>query len=140
MSIDPITALLDVGKMAITRIWPDPTKQAEEQRKLIEISEAGDLSRLNADVQLLLGQIEVNKIEAASNSLFKSGWRPYVGWICGTGLAYAAILEPIMRFTASVAGYAGEFPVIDTTITMQALMGLLGLGAYRSYEKKNKVN
>ncbi len=140
MSLDPITALLDVGKMAINRIWPDPAKQAEEERRLIELSQKGDLAAMNAEVQLLLGQIEINKAEANHKSIFVAGWRPFVGWIGGLAFAYASILEPLMRFVATVSGYDGEFPIIDTNMTMQVLLGMLGLGLMRSYEKKNGVH
>ena len=138
--IPGIDALFEVGKMAISRIWPDPQQQAVEQRKLAELAQSGDLARMNAEVDLLLGQIEINKIEAQSESMFKSAWRPFIGWVCGFSLAYAAVLEPFMRFVAVQLEYDGTFPVIDTDITLQVLMGLLGLGAYRSYEKVKKVN
>ena len=140
MSIDPITALLDVGKMAINRIWPDPTKQAEEQRKLAELAQNGDLAKMQAEVSLLLGQIEINKVEAAHKSIFIAGWRPFVGWCCGFALCYAAIVEPLMRFIAKMNGYTGAFPVLDTTITMQVLLGMLGLGVMRTREKEKGVH
>lgn len=144
MSFDPLSALFDLGKTAIDKIWPDPHKRAEELRKLEELRQAGDLAKLQAEVNLMLGQIDINKQEAAHHSIFVAGWRPFVGWVGGCGLAYAAIIDPLMRFGAKVwFDYAGEFPVIDTTITMQVLFGLLGLGAYRSYEKTraaDKVN
>jgi len=97
-----------------------------------------DFQKFMADngIKLDLAQIEVNKQEAASVNLFVAGWRPAVGWICGAGLAYAAILEPLARFVAQVAfGYSGAFPAIDTSLTMQILAGMLGLGAMRTYEK-----
>ncbi len=140
MSLDPITVLLDVGKMAINRIWPDPVKQAEEERRLIELSQKGDLAAMNAEVQLLLGQIEINKAEAKHKSIFVAGWRPFVGWVGGLAFAYASILEPLMRFVATINGYEGQFPIIDTNMTMQVLLGMLGLGLMRSYEKKNGVH
>jgi hypothetical protein len=90
--------------------------------------------------ELSLGQIEINKEEAKSSSLFKGGWRPFVGWVCGFALAYVAILEPIARFIASMFGYSGEFPEIDTSITMQVLLGMLGLGALRTREKEKGVS
>jgi hypothetical protein len=87
----------------------------------------------------MVAQTDINKVEAASSSMFVAGWRPFVGWVGGFGLAYAAILEPILRLIATLWGYTGEFPVIDTTITMQILFGLLGLGAMRSYDKVKGV-
>jgi hypothetical protein len=140
MSFDPISALLDLGKSAIDKIWPDPIRRAEEIRKLEELRQAGDLARMSAEVQLLVSQMEINKTEAASKNLFVSGWRPFVGWVCGIGLAYVSIIEPVMRFIATMRGYEGVFPVIDTTLTMQVLIGMLGLGVMRTGEKIKKVN
>lgn len=85
-------------------------------------------------------QIDVNEQEAKSPSLFVSGWRPFVGWACGASLVYVALLEPILRFSAHVIfGYTGSFPDIDTDLTLQVLLGILGLGGLRSYEKINNV-
>ena len=136
MSFDPLTAALDVGKTLIEKIWPDPVKQSEEIRKLQELHQKGDLAILNAEVQLLLGQINVNKTEANHKSIFVAGWRPFVGWVCGFGLLYASVIEPLMRFIATVNDYTGTFPVLDTTITMQVLLGMLGLGLMRTKEKE----
>lgn len=88
-------------------------------------------------IKVQLAQIEVNKEEAKSSSIFVSGGRPACIWIGAIALGYASILEPVMRFAAQVCfGYGGGFPVIDTSITMQLLFALLGLGAMRSYDKK----
>lgn len=140
MSFDPLSALFDLGKTAIEKIWPDPVKRSEELRKLEELKQAGDLAKLQAEVSLMLGQIEINKAEAQHPSVFVAGARPAVMWIGAFGLAYAAIIEPIARFVARVVcDYNGEFPVLDTTITMQVLFGILGLGAYRTFEKTKEV-
>tara|TARA_R110000824_G_scaffold400814_2_gene609422 strand:+ start:448 stop:885 length:438 start_codon:yes stop_codon:yes gene_type:complete len=136
MSFDPLTAALDVGKSLIEKIWPDPVKQSQEIRKLEELHQKGDLAVLNAEVQLLLGQINVNAAEANHKSIFVAGWRPFVGWVCGFGLLYASVIEPLMRFIATVNDYTGSFPVLDTTITMQVLLGMLGLGLMRTKEKE----
>ncbi len=140
MSFDPLSALFDLGKTAIEKIWPDPSKRAEELYKLEKLKQDGDLAKLQAEVSLMLGQIEINKVEAQHPSVFVAGARPAVMWIGAFGLAYAAVIEPIARFAARVVfDYVGEFPVLDTTITMQVLFGILGLGAYRTYEKTKEV-
>lgn len=136
MALDPLTALFEAGKMAVERIWPDPIKRAEEVRKLEEIQQRGNLAELDARVKLLLGQLDINKQEAAHKSIFVAGWRPFIGWCCGFSLLYVSIVEPLMRFTASMYGYTGEFPEIDASITMQVLLGMLGLVASRSYDKQ----
>ena len=125
--------LLGVAEKIIDRVIPD--KAAAEKAKL---EMAATLQ--SQEFQLALGQIEINKAEAASTSLFVSGWRPCVGWICASALGYAAILEPFARFIAKVGfGYAGAFPAIDTMLTMQVLLGLLGLGGLRTWEKQKGV-
>ena len=130
--MDPISALLNIGNTLINKLFPDPVQAAQAQLELLKLQQNGDLATMVA-------QTDINKVEAASSSMFVAGWRPFVGWVGGFGLAYAAILEPILRLIATLWGYTGEFPVIDTTITMQILFGLLGLGAMRSYDKMKGV-
>ncbi len=139
MSFDPLSAIFEIGKSAIERIWPDPNKRAEEMRKLEELRQAGNLEALKAEVQLLTGQMEINKQEATHKSIFVAGWRPFAGWVGASSLAYVGVIEPLMRFIANINGYTGDFPVIDTTLTIQVLMGMLGLGAMRSYDKSKNT-
>ena len=130
-----LSGLFDLGKGLIDRLFPDPAAKAAAQLELLKMQQAGDLAQLAADTDLAKLQIQTNIAEAAGN-WFTAGWRPCIGWVCGAGLAYAALIEPFARFIAKVwFGYMGEFPVIDTTLTMQILMGMLGLGAMRSVEK-----
>ena len=130
--MDPIFAVSNVVSQLITRILPDPAQAAAANLELTKMQMSGELAQIT-------GQLDINKVEAASTSVFVSGWRPFVGWVCGLGLGYVAIVEPIARFIATMVGYTGNFPVIDTTITMQVLMGMLGLAGMRSYDKKNGV-
>lgn len=140
MGLIDVSAITDLIGKVIDRVIPDPAAQAEAKLKVATLAQNGELEQLHADTQLAVSQIDVDKVEAANTNVFVSGWRPYVGWVCGTALAYAAIFDPLLRFVAEVGfGYKGAFPTIDTTITMQVLFGLLGLGAMRSYEKKNGV-
>ena len=79
-----------------------------------------------------IAQIELNKAEAQSGSLFIGGWRPFVGWTCGLGLAYNVIISQILSIWF-------EVPTVDPSLLTPVLMGMLGMGAMRSYEKKNAV-
>ena len=83
--------------------------------------------------ELAKGQLEVNKVEAAHHSIFVSGWRPCIGWVCALGLLYNTILSNIL-------GIWVEVPEIDTTLLVPVMMGMLGLGAMRSYEKVQGVS
>ena len=82
--------------------------------------------------ELAKGQLEINKAEAATGSLFIGGWRPCIGWICAFGLLYNTIIVNIL-------GIWVEMPGVDTTLLVPVMMGMLGLGAMRSYEKVNNV-
>jgi len=83
--------------------------------------------------ELAKGQLEVNKVEAAHHSIFVSGWRPCIGWVCALGLLYNTILSNILGIWVTV-------PEIDTTLLVPVMMGMLGLGAMRSYEKVQGVS
>lgn len=139
MSFDPVSAAFQLGGKLLDRFFPDPAKRAEAQLELLKLQQSGDLAKLAAETDLAKGQLAINAEEAKHASIWVSGWRPCVGWVGAAGLAYAAILEPLARFLATLGGYTGAFPVLDTTITMQLLFGLLGLGGFRTYEKSRGV-
>lgn len=133
-----IGPLVDIAKGLLARFFPDPVQKAEAELKLMQMVQTGELAQLAAETDLAKLQIQANLEEAKSTNLFVSGWRPSVGWVASISLAYVALLEPLMRFVAQVVfAYSGGFPIIDTTITLQILLGLLGIGAMRSYDKKN---
>jgi hypothetical protein len=123
--INPISQVVN----KVIDMIPDPNAKQKAQ---LEIQTAIAM----AEIENTKAQLEINKVEAASPNWFVSGWRPAVGWICALALCYVAIFEPVARFIAQVAfGYGGTFPEIDTNLTMQVLLGLLGLGAMRTAEK-----
>ena len=90
--------------------------------------------------ELAKGQLEVNKVEAASKSMFVAGWRPFIGWVCGIGFLANFILIPMANFGLALAEVSITIPMIDTTQMMPVLMGMLGLGAMRTVEKVQKVS
>ena len=131
MALDPISAVLDIGGKLIDRLWPDPLQAANAKLELLKMQQNGYLAQMVA-------QTDINKVEAASSNLFIAGWRPFIGWGCGFAFLYSALFEPFARFVSTVVfSYQGNFPVIDTTLTMQILLGMLGMGALRSFDKKN---
>lgn len=115
---------IEVAGKVVTDLLTDNDKR-EQQMLLMRVE--------NERLKL---QTDTNNIEAASTRLFVAGWRPFVGWVCGVGLCYVSLIEPMLRFVAVVGfDYEGDFPVIDTTLTAQVLVGLLGLGFLRSADK-----
>ena len=82
--------------------------------------------------ELAKGQLAVNAVEAAHKSLFVAGWRPFCGWVASAGLAYNVIISQIL-------GIWFEVPEVDPSLLTPILMGMLGMGAMRSYEKTKGV-
>ncbi len=124
--LGPVTGLLD-------KFVEDKDKKAALAH---EISTMADRHAQ----ELALAQVEVNKAEAASNSVWKGGWRPFVGWVCGAAFAYHFVLQPLAIF--GLAAYGMEVPPLpnfDMGQLMTVLMGMLGLGGLRSFEKYKHV-
>ena len=116
--IVPATKLLD-------KFIPD----ADTKQKIAH--ELATMSAKHAQ-ELAKSQIEVNKTEAAHKSLFVAGWRPAIGWICGISLLYSTMLSPILGIWFTV-------PPVNDELLSTVLMGMLGLGAMRSFEKVKGV-
>lgn len=139
MSLDittPWGAVINAVVSVIDKVIPDPAQKAQAQLAVLQLQQQGQLEQLKADVQLALSQVDVNKVEAASPSLFKSGWRPFVGWICGIALGVQFLVAPIGCWVAALMGHPTQFPPLDLNTLMTLLFGMLGLGAMRSFDKK----
>ena len=126
MALDPITAALDIGGKLIDRLWPDPTQADLAKLELFRLQQSGEL-------QQIAGQLEVNKVEATNTSVFVSGWRPFIGWICGPGLAYQFLVYPIL------VAFVPKIVQLDMGTLLTLLAGMLGLGAMRTQEKLQGV-
>lgn len=131
--MNPLLAapLLELGGNLISRLFPDPEKKAAAELELLKMTQDGDLKKI-------LGQLEINAKEAQHPSIWVSGWRPGVGWVCLTGLAYASIIHNIISWVALIRGWPAP-PTIDTDTLVYLLVSLLGLGGYRTYEKVARV-
>lgn len=129
-----------IGEL-LDKLIPDPQQAADSKLKMLELAQKGELAVLDADMRLALGQIDVNKAEAASTDFFRGGWRPAVGWICVFGMGYQFLLQPLLPWFAALAGAeVPPLPGIDNESLMVLLSGMLGLGGLRTYERvKGKV-
>jgi len=124
---DAIAAGLNV----ISKFIPDKDQQAKAEAEL-------RIALLAADTQLAIAQAEINKIEAANEHIFVSGARPFILWVCGFSLAYHFILQPLLAFLFSCAGHQINLPIFDMDSLNTLLMGMLGLGGMRSFEKMKR--
>ncbi len=108
----------------------------DKDQKAALAHEIATMSEKHAQ-QLAMSQIEVNKAEAASGSIFKGGWRPFIGWVCGLAFAYHFILQPILVFVFAATGASlPELPEFDMGTLLPVLGGMLGIGGLRTYEKQ----
>jgi hypothetical protein len=124
--IGPVTGLLD-------KFIEDKDQKAQLAHELATMADrhAQDLA---------LAQIEVNKAEAASGSIFKGGWRPFIGWVCGSAFAYHFVLQPVIVFVVLAVGVdLPPLPEFDMASLMTVMMGMLGLGGLRTYEKQKGI-
>ena len=124
--IGPVTGLLD-------KFIPD----ADTKAKLAH--EIATMSQKYAQ-EIAKGQMAINEVEAASSSLMVSGWRPFIGWTCGFGMFGNFITIPFSNFVLALLGIDIVIPLVPLETMMPVLMGMLGLGAMRTYEKKNAVH
>jgi hypothetical protein len=124
--IAPVAALLD-------KVIPDADEKA---RLAFEIS---SLAERQAH-EIAKAQLEVNRTEAAHKSLFVAGWRPAAGWTCVSGLAFNFLIVPLGNFVLVLSNHNVTIPSLDLSEMMPVLMGMLGLGAFRSYEKTKGVS
>jgi hypothetical protein len=129
------TTLIPVLANLMDRLFPDPKAAAEAKLEVMRLAQSGELAQLNADLQMAQGQMDINKVEAANGSLFVSGWRPAIGWVCGAAFAFKFIVGPAAVVLMAMAGHPITLPVFDFTEMSTILMGMLGLGALRTVEK-----
>ena len=129
--IQIVTALLPL----LDKILPDEKAKDAAKLEALKLAQEGQLAELDAQVKLMLGQVEVNKIEATQDN-FRGGWRPAAGWVCSIGLFYNYLLQPLLAWASAAHGWPVP-PSIDVNELMVLLGGMLGLGGLRSYERIN---
>lgn len=122
--ISPVTDLLD-------KIIPDKDKKREIGLEIEKLADKAD-QRIH---EQLIAQTEINKVEAAHKSVFVAGWRPFIGWTSGVGLAYTFVVAPFTSQIAKWAGYSGEMVVLETNTLMTLVLAMLGVGGMRSFDK-----
>ena len=125
--------ILGVGKLvgSVINGIGDRRSRKYELEKTIDMKKIEAAAAIDSSVVALqLAQIEVNKAEAASRSFFVAGWRPFIGWTCGFALLYNVIFSPLLE------GLGYQMPVVDASLLYPVLLGMLGLGGMRSFDKK----
>ena len=132
--MDPITILLGIGSKVIDKIWPDETQANSAKLELMKMQMSGELAQM-------AGQLEINEKEAENPSVFVSGWRPFIGWVCGGACAWNWIGLPIVKTLLPLFLHVTiDLKPADLTEMLPVLFGMLGLGGLRTMEKINGVD
>lgn len=127
--------ILDGIFKVIEKVIPDPQAKAQAQLKTLEMQQAGEFKQIETDLQLALGQLEVNKVEAAAPDIFRGGWRPFIGWTCGGGLFYQIMARPLFGWIAENTLGWTQPPSLEMDTLLTLLFGMLGLGSMRTMER-----
>jgi hypothetical protein len=135
----PLTSILEVTSKLIEKLIPDPAAKAKAQLDLAQMAQNGELAQLAAETEIVKAQIAVNAAEAANGNAYASSWRPTVGYVCVAGLFYTFLLQPLLPWLVSVFGIdVPPLPQLDTNVLMTLLLGMLGIGGMRSFDKIKK--
>lgn len=121
-------AIVEIGARLLDKIIPDKDARAKAQFELMKAAQ-------DADLQLALGQLEINKQEASHASIFVAGWRPFLGWVCAISLVYNFLVYPLLLWAVAVFGAQIQVPPLASENLLELVMAMLGLGALRTYEK-----
>lgn len=130
-----ILDILPAVSKLLDKIIPDPQAREQAKLELIRAERAQDLEELRLALTADQSQNAINQQEAASSELFVSGWRPFIGWVCGVAFAYHFVLQPVLAFAIVNAGGTVNLPAFDMDALFTVLMGMLGLGGLRTIEK-----
>jgi hypothetical protein len=124
----PILSILEIGAKLLDKVIPDKDAREKAQAELLKAANSQDF-------QLSLAQIRVNEEEAKSENIFKSGWRPAIGWICVFGLFYNFVLYNILLWAVATFQINITPPALMSDILMELVFAMLGLGSLRTFEK-----
>lgn len=123
-----------VGKLAeaifpiVDRLIPDPDKKQKLMTELLDTLGKFDL-----------GQLDVNRVEAAHASVFVAGWRPFIGWVLGVGIGYSFLVAPVVGGLVSLWRPGFAMPVVDDHL-WELVFAMLGMGALRSFDKLRAID
>ena len=129
-----LPSILPAVTDVIGRFLPEDKEAKAKAEREIEAKLTTHLAKID------LAQLDINKTEAANRSVWVSGWRPFIGWCCGVALAWSYVVTPILTFVLAQTGYLVELPSMNLGEMMPILMGMLGLGGLRTFEKFKKVS
>lgn len=124
----------------IDHFFPDANQAAAAKLKVLELQQESTLAFLNADTQLALAQATTNTAEASSGNWFASSWRPLIGYVCALGLFYNFLGYPVLTWALALAQSTIKPPALISGDLMTLVIGMLGLGAMRSFEKYKGVD
>lgn len=125
MSLIGIGEVAEAAASIVRQFFPDKSAQEQQQFAMA--------------LTVMQGQMATNTAEAANPSVFVSGWRPFVGWVCGSGFAMQFVVAPLLTWGSTLYGHPVTLPGLDIDTLLTLLAGMLGLGGLRSFERVKGV-
>ena len=136
-----MTGIFTLTSKVIDKIFPDKTEAEKAKLRLVELEQSGELARMTELREWDKAQTVVNAVEAAHRSVFVAGWRPFIGWVCGSALAMSMVILPLAEFIlANIFNVNVVMPEIAWSELSVIAGGMLGIGGLRTYEKCKGVS
>lgn len=132
---DVISGVFGLGGKIIDRVWQDPATKDAAKLEWAKMLQTGELADLTAETDLAKLQIELDKAEALGGDKFSSRWRPMIGYVCGGAFAWNFVLQPMLNWFAASMGHPVNAPALDMSTMLPVLLGMLGLGGMRTFER-----
>lgn len=124
----------------VNKLIPDPVAKAQAQLQILQLQQSTEFKELDNQLAMVQTQTNINNTEASNQKIFVAGWRPFIGWICGAALGWNYMGIPLVGAAMTIIGHPVSIPEADLSTMMPILIGMLGLGGMRTYEKINGVN
>lgn len=134
-----IDDIIAEGLKILNKFVKDPEAQAQAQLEMLRISQQDKFKEIDAALQHSQMQADINKAEAAHANVWVAGWRPFIGWVCGAGLALQFIIFPLVFWVGQLMSVAIIMPQLPFEMIMTMLGGMLGIGGMHTYEKVKGV-
>lgn len=130
-----LDSIITAGLQIINKFIKDPEQAAQAQIEMMKIKQSSEFKEIDATLQQAQMQADTNKVEASNEHVFVSGWRPFIGWICGVSIGLQFIVFPLLSWGFQLYGTPIVFPELPSDMLYSMIFGMLGIGGMRTYEK-----
>ena len=136
LDVTGLGSIFDFASKVIDKIFPDKNAALAAKEKMLELQTQNAFQEELNEYNITLEQLKTNAVEAASSSMWVSGWRPAFGWVGASAFAWTYVFGPMGSWIATLLGHPVNVPVLDMSTMMPVVLTMLGFGTLRSVDKK----